>query len=349
MTEKMWTEEELDRAIGDQPEGPAFTAEARERALARMLAAEEKPRNRWLVAAAAVTLVAGSLIAVPALWSDDSGTTASAAETLRRAAAATTAQPRPSASQYQYVATHSWDLGSATTGTGKPLSVLFHNLNEVWIPTDRSAEWLERRAVLDRRWLVGSEELAASEGDGGLFAEDASTKERRGPCGDFPGMNPDLGGDPDWGRPCAERVGAWHEPNPRFLASLPTSPQALYDRLWTDSRDDAENALSNAGHVLASPEASRELRSALYEALLNLPGLRVVEAAANLDGRVGTALGVSGEKTRDDIIIDPGSGRYIGTRRVLLQPAEGVPAGTNISFSAVDSAVVEHAGDKPAK
>jgi hypothetical protein len=354
MTENMWTEEELDRAIADQPAGPEFTAEARERAFARMLAAGETPqtgRKRWLVAAAVVTLVAGALVAVPALWSNDSGPAASAAETLRRAAAATTGRTRPSANQYQYVATHSWDLGSATTRTGKPLSVLFHNLDEVWIPADRSAEWLERRATLDRQWLVGSEELAKTEGDGGLFAEDSSMKERRGPCGDYPEVNPDLGGDPDWGKPCAARVGSWVKPNPRFLSSLPTSPQVLYDRLWSDSRDDADTALSNAAAVLASPEASPELRSALYQALQNLPDLRVTEATANLNGQVGTALGLPGETTRNDIIIDPESGRYIGTRWVLLQPGtdmwEGLPAGTRISFSAVDLAVVDHAGDKP--
>ncbi|MCS7482471.1 CU044_5270 family protein [Umezawaea endophytica] len=353
MTENMWTEEELDRAIADQPAGPVFTAEARERALARMVAAGEAPRpvKRWLVAAAAVTLVAGALVAVPALWSDDSGPAASATETLRRAAAATTGQTRPSAGQYQYVVTHSWDLGSATTGAGNPISALFHSVREQWIPADRSAEWLERRATLDRRWLVGSDEQAKTEGDGGLLQEDTSTKERRGPCGDYPDVNEELGGDPDWGKPCAERVGNWGNLNPRFLSSLPTSPQALYDRLWSDSMGHAETALSNAAGVLASPEASPELRSALYQALQNLPDFQVTEATANLNGQVGTALGVHGDVNRYDIIIDPETGRYIGTRWVLLKPGtdmwEGLPAGTVVSFSAVDFAVVDRAGDEP--
>ncbi|GLY50628.1 CU044_5270 family protein [Lentzea sp. NBRC 102530] len=446
MTDTTWTEEELDAAIAAQPEGPAFSAEARERALARVLAAVEEveggtgrglvvaggapehgsvaagaapqaggrlvaageasesgggpglvaaggaprggrergsvavsgaprggrergsvvageaPRGgarrwagaggrRWLVAAAAVTLVAGALVAVPTLWSSDSGPAASAAETLRRAAAATTAQPGPSTGQYRYVARHSWDLGSARTRTGKPLSALFHNLQEVWIPADRTGEWLERRAVLDHRWVVGSEELVEAEGDGGLFSGSNPMPELRGPCGDYPGMNEELGGDPDWGKPCAERAGGWHKPNPRFMGALPTEPRALYDRLWNDSRQDAGSALYNAGLVLASPEASKELRSALYQALQHLPNLQVTERTANLNGKVGTALGLPGGATREDIIIDPESGRYIGTRMVLLQPGtdswEGVPAGTDVSFSAVDTGVVDRAGDRP--
>ncbi|MET9224483.1 CU044_5270 family protein [Lentzea sp. NPDC003310] len=354
MTEKTWTDEELDRAIADQPEGPAFSAEARERALARMLAAGDAPASggkRWLVAAAAVTLVAGTLVAVPALWSADSGPAASAAETLRRAAAATTGQTAPAAGQYQYVATHSWDLGSAKTRTDKPLSVLFHTLDEVWIPADRSGEWLNRRAALDRQWLVGSDELVRTDGDGGLFAGDQPLKERRGPCGDYPDVNEELGGDPDWGKPCADRQGSWGKPNPRFLASLPTAPQALYDRLWADSRGEAGQALSNAAAVLASPDSSRELRSALYEALRNLPDLRVTETTANLNGKVGTALGLPGGTLRDDIIVDPESGRFLGVRSVLLQPGtdfwEGLNPGTQVSFSAVDVGVVDRAGEKP--
>ncbi|WP_394619672.1 CU044_5270 family protein [Lentzea sp. JNUCC 0626] len=376
MTDTTWTEEELDAAIAAQPEGPAFSAEAKERALARVLAAvaeegaEERglvaagevPQRggrrgsgavgrRWLVAAAAVTLVAGALVAAPTLWSSDSGPAASAAETLRQAAAATTAQPGPSTGQYRYIATHSWDLGGANTRTGKPLSVLFHNLQEKWIPADRTGEWLERRAVLDHRWVVGSEELAKAEGDGGLFASSKAMEEMRGLCGDYPGWNEPLGGDPDWGKPCLERVGSWYTPNPRFLGALPTEPQALYDRLWNESHQNGASALYNAGIVLASPDASKELRSALYQALQHLPNLQVTERAANLNGRVGTALGVPGGATREDIIIDPESGRYIGMRMVLTEPGTdswaGVPAGTDVSFTAVDTGVVDRAGDRP--
>ncbi|MGZ3146109.1 CU044_5270 family protein [Lentzea chajnantorensis] len=353
MTEKMWTDDELDQAIADQPAGPAFSAAARERALARMLAAEApRPgRKRWLVAAAAVTLVVGALVAVPPLWSDDSGPAASAAETLRRAAAATTAHTAPSEGQYRYVAKHSWDLGSATTRTGKPLSALIHTLVEVWVPADRTGEWLERRSTLGSRWLVGSDELVAAEGDGGLFAGNPPVQERRGPCGDYPDVNEELGGDPDWGKPCTERAGSWYRPNPRFLTSLPTAPQALYDRLWADARNDAANALSHAATVLAAPDASPELRSALYQALQHLPDLRVTEETANLDGKAGTALGLARADAREDIIIDPATGRYIGTRWVLLRPGtgawEGLEPGTEVSSSAVDFAVVDRAGDAP--
>ncbi|HWO62968.1 MAG TPA: hypothetical protein VNO31_23345, partial [Umezawaea sp.] len=68
-------------------------------------------------------------------------------------------------------------------------------------------------------------------------------------------------------------------------------------------------------------------------------------------GRTGVALGVTTEHFRNDIIIDPATGRFIGNRMVLAEPGtdyyEGLPAGTAIEFSAFTSATVPAEGVEP--
>ncbi len=278
---------------------------------------------------------------------------ASAAESLELAARSALKSPdEPLADgEYRYLARHSWDMGSAKTTTGKPLGALVHDVQQTWIPKQRSGEWLQRSSTLDWRWVLGSEELAKAEGDNGLLDSlKRTTQDRRGPCGDWPDFHV-LGGTPDDGKPCDERRGSWYTPAPPFLASLPLDPDALYGELWSAAKADAPQALSLAVSVLSTPEAPPALRAALYQALIRLPGLKTTENAANLAGQTGVALGVTTEHLRDDIIIDPTTGRFIGNRMVLAKPGtdyyEGLPAGTAIEFSAFTSATVPAEGVEP--
>ncbi len=367
MADAVWTDEELDQAIADQPEGPAFGEAARARALSTMLDAADGPGEpgaeeptiaprsgkRWLVAAAVVVpLVAGGAFAAQPLLSGGGTPAATAATALQRAATSVTDDAPPGPGQYQYVAEHSWDVSSGDTGTGKPLTALQHTVRQTWIPVERSREWLRRQQALDAKWLVGSDELVAAEGAvAGMLDPIGLLKEERGPCGDFPSFNGELGGTPDDGKPCGERVGSWHYPRPPFLASLPQDPQALYDALRVEADGNASTALNRAVWILQSPDTSRDLRAALYLALQRLPGLVVTEGAANLNGRVGVALGVEGEVTRDEMIVDPTTGRLIGRRSVLKEDGtgswEGLRAGTVVESSAVDVAVVDRMGIEP--
>jgi hypothetical protein len=359
----MWTDAELDRALADQPPGPAFTDDVRDRAWSRLRAALDEdagtpatvvpltpaagrarrtPRTWWAVAACVVLLAA---VAVGATGESPPAASAAAANHLQRASGGTS-QVRVGPGRYRYTAVRSWSLGSAQTGAGKPLSVLRETLVQTWIPYDRADRWRRTTSITGRtKWLVGDAELARAEGDGGLLDIPGRTTVE-GPCGDFPGDNGQLGGDPDAARPCHERAGDWYAPTPRFLASLPTDPERLYRQL-RDAAGEPGEVLRMAAAALAA-DASPAVRSTVYRALMRMPGLDVTEGTANLDGQRGVALGVDDAATRQEIIIDPADGRFIGERFSLTRPGTGIwaglPAGTVADYSSVHSAVVDSAG-----
>lgn len=90
-----------------------------------------------------------------------------------------------------------------------------------------------------------------------------------------------------------------------------------------------------------------DLRSALYLALTRVDGLTMTPGVADLDGRTGTALGIDDPISRVEIIVDPGTGTFIGERETLRVDADGLPAGTVTSYTSVTTAVVDEAGQLP--
>ncbi|SDM58668.1 CU044_5270 family protein [Allokutzneria albata] len=350
----MWTDAELDEALAAlNAEVDAPSEDVRTTLLLACREAPPKPRRRfaWVAASAAVAVLTAGVLVMPGA----PGATAEAAENLGAAAARALGNPdaRPGPGQFSYTATREWALASASTTTGKPLSVLQESLVQLWVPSVRAEHWLVRSGQTGaRKWLVGNEDLARAEGDGGLLDPRANRERvQRGPCGDFPDSNGELGGTPDDGKPCGERYGHWEAPAPRFLADLPRDPDALYERLHKDAHGRGPDVLRLASGVLRTAETSAELRAAVYRALVKLPGLDVTDNAANLDGRRGTALGLTEGDLRDEVIVDTGSGRYIGRRSVLVQPGTGfwagLPAGTVVEFTAVTVGVTDRAGVVP--
>jgi len=87
-----------------------------------------------------------------------------------------------------------------------------------------------------------------------------------------------------------------------------------------------------------------DLRAALYRVMSTLPGIVVTQDVINLDGRAGTALGIQGPGIRQDVIIDPTTGQFIGSRSVQTAQAEGIPAGTTVGWTAVQTEVVRTRG-----
>jgi RNA polymerase sigma-70 factor (ECF subfamily) len=73
-----------------------------------------------------------------------------------------------------------------------------------------------------------------------------------------------------------------------------------------------------------------------------IPGVIITEGQANLDGRIGVAIGRLEEgpsKTRQEIIIDPQTGMLIGERQIITQPLGSIPAGTAVTWTAVETSV----------
>ena len=104
-----------------------------------------------------------------------------------------------------------------------------------------------------------------------------------------------------------------------------------------------------AADALRSGLVPADLRAALYQTLTRLDGVDLVDQAVNLDGRVGTAIGIDDGQFRQDIIIDPTTGAFIGEREVLTGDYEGAPDGTTFSYTAVSTAVVDTIGEIPTK
>jgi hypothetical protein len=316
----MWTEGELDEAMETLERTLAADAETlagiRARVLARVNRAapgrRRRPAIRWagLAAGLAAALVGGLVLTVagaskpPPVYAETVRTLDGAAELAAHAQ-----DPTVGPGQYLYIATHAW-----WRAEGGRFSYLEENLIETWVPSDRAREWLERRKVTGRRqWLAGNEKDARA---AGVLDEPAwPDGDRRATCGDFYDTP-----DGSQARPCAARPGGWQQPTAVFLAGLPRDPAALYARLRADTkghgRDPDAEVLVYAADALRTGLVPADVRAALYRALAHLPGLKIVDHQANLDGRQGVALGMHDGGGTQQIIIDPATGQFIGERSV---------------------------------
>ncbi|WP_233427942.1 CU044_5270 family protein [Actinokineospora spheciospongiae] len=375
-----WTEAELDDALDRLNAGIRPTAGGVARARAKLVAAIAEPdrvpvarpdraaagraaraatarpsrgtaARRWrasrvLTAAAAVLAVVGLAVGMLLVQSATTAGPASAAAVaaLERAAVGGGQDAPVPDGSYRHVTTHSWDLREIGRTPQGPAAYLAETVIEVWIPRDPAQEWQMERSTTPRKvWVAGNENEARA---AGLMIDYPLPRGGRpGPlraaCGDFYAT-----GD----RPACAAPGTWQTPDTEFLSSLPRDPRALYDRLLTDASatgHGTSQVLTLTTDVLRTGLVPADLRGALYAALTRLPGLDVVDAAANLDGKRGTALGVLDDQTRQDMIIDPVTGAFIGERRVSAGTTEsGIPGGTLLGYSSVEADVVPAIGQR---
>jgi hypothetical protein len=128
-------------------------------------------------------------------------------------------------------------------------------------------------------------------------------------------------------------------------AAMPRDPEALLAyltgfRYQAGSSD--ENVFAHVVDLLRGGSVASDLRAALYQALALMPSVVITEQQATLDGRVGTAIGLRGSagETRQEIVIDPTSGEYIGVRLVTVNGFGQIPAGTPLEYTALHTSVV---------
>ena len=378
-TTRLWSDDELDEALRGLHSTPLDASEQRDPTIvlaiarAKVMAAADgelvpgaaaaastpsshqpptvftpraRTRRRWfgvaLAAGIAAVLVAIGLL-VPSFVTKQNKpvNSADAINALNAAAvAALGATDEPvAAGQFRYIETHSWN----TVFSGYDI-YQDENLSEVWVPAipdDPAQDWmLDRRPTGNRVWIEGSEAQAR---DDGTFTDPltgGNALRTTAPCGNF------------YGPEACPRAGSWQDPTPSFLAALPRDPAQLYERLQADAPD---NGRGNAELLVYAADALRtglvpaDLRAALYQTLTHLDGVDLVDNAANLDGRIGTAIGIDDGQFRQDIIIDPSTGAFIGEREVLTGEYDGAPDGITFGYSAVDTAVVDTIGAIPTK
>ncbi|MEV7093475.1 CU044_5270 family protein [Amycolatopsis sp. NPDC051045] len=298
--------------------------------------ARRRSLRSWIAVAAAVTLLTGGILVAQTIG-DDPGH-AAVADTLGKAADQVATGARDDvvgAGRYRYIETHAWWEAGSPGG-----SVWRENLHQTWVPADQRQEWLQRRAVIATRPSIPASGEEAGVRSGGREEE----SESRALCGDF------FAGE-EGRKPCEGMLAGWQVPTPQWQAGLPKNPEDLLQRLRTDAPDNSRGdmeLLVYASDALRTGLLEAEVRAALYKALAKLPELKVVDQAANLDGRIGVALGLDDGHTREEIIIDPATGQFIGERSVLTEARGGHPEGTVVESTSVRTVVVDALGALPA-
>ncbi|HET7798851.1 MAG TPA: CU044_5270 family protein [Humibacillus xanthopallidus] len=167
-----------------------------------------------------------------------------------------------------------------------------------------------------------------------------------------------LSGGPGWSpRPRADSVettnltpndlpGGWQTPNPAFLAGLPRDIELLRERLYDDAEGHGPSVdgevIVLVADVLRSGIVPSDLRSALFEVLKTVPDVDITSRVVTLHGQPGVGIArtepVNG--TRQEIIVDPGTGLLIGERTVAVEPTSGVAVGMVITETSVRSTLV---------
>ncbi len=348
-----WTDLELDTALEELHQAPGLAAAdlaAQRSALLQLIDDQQTPRTavrtlpsrrntmaagrlpRYLTVAAVIVL--GALFVPTLITHDGQPVSSAAAATVftRAADAITTSDPVVPEGSYRQVSTHSW-----TTAVTGPYAYLAETVITEWVPADSASPakpWLLRHVdTNNRRWLVGTAKEAAAAGM--TPTASTATTDYSGACGDFAG---DAGG--------CNRAGSWQDPSPRFLSDLPRDTDQLRARLSAAAPPDsgAAGMFNYALDTLRSGSVPADLRAALYRVMSTLPGIVVTEGVINLDGRAGTALGIQGPGIRQDVILDPSTGEFIGSRSVQTEHSDGIPAGTTVGWTAVQTKVVANRG-----
>jgi hypothetical protein len=278
--------------------------------------------------ALAVALVAGNILGAGAPGGPG-GADAAAASVLESAALATlkASDLVVGPGQYLLLKTDGAHIAMSTEGGDDFPWYISGTHDELYIPADRDDDWFwiqcERSAL--QTFGPESERMAAD-----YAAADEDTF-RVAPHGSYYEGAPIDSYDFD---------------------ELPRDPQKLLERIYVEigsqgpTREDA--ALGWIADLLRNGTVPADLRASLYKAATGIPGVSVTEQQATLNGSTGIAIGRESSDRRRDLIIDPATGQYIGSREVSIDGFGSVPAGTVLSSEAVTTSVVDAAPTGPA-
>ena len=321
-----------------EPEAPSADALARGRSalFARMLDKRTPKRSRRGIRIAGFSaLGAGALVTalvltnVVGLAGWRGGAEPAAADVLHSAALAAidSSDPVVGPGQYLLVATNA--VYSATSSTDETTaSYLFQIADELYVPADRDDDWVWVRHPAETYQTFGPDSEAAAEGVSTIHPGEQGELVRA-PGGAFYG---------------GESGGSFGD-----LDALPRDPVQLLNYIYKVNVGSGNSPDGQALRFIADRlqlgAVPADLRAAFFEAAAMIPGVTLTEGQATLDGRTGVAIGRDeGTIDRQEIIIDPATGLFIGERRVTLTSMNEIPAGTVVAWSAVTTSV---AGSAP--
>lgn len=294
-------------------------------------------RSRWTLGAvgsvAAVTALAtvivggnltGTTDRVPVVGSAPQAATA--AEVLHRAADETVRASDPTVEAGQYLEVSTKQESQAAFGDANEYSALVPYTITVYRPADVSAQWTLVRTSGEPTQFFPAASATEAAAEWKREGNAYPTETLHGAGGRFEGYA-------DW--------------TPAHLAEMPTDPDEL--STWvsehaTGSASHEEAMTTLIGDDLATGLVPADLRSAMYEVLAKIPGTTITHDAVTLDGRTGTAIGRD-EPNRDgehsEIVIDPDTGAYLGSRTLTGSASRVLPKGTVLDSSSVTTTVVD--------
>jgi hypothetical protein len=292
------------------------------------------PRRRWqwvgissvAAAALAVTLVLTDVVGF-AGWRGGADTAAAAVLEQAASSAVQLSDPPVKDGEYLLVETKAMYVNS-TDGAFYPTLTT----DQMYIPANRNDEWVWFRPLSQPYGSFGPESQAASdENFASIYAERGRdyVEKLRAPAGRW------YGGE--------------SQVSPEALSDLPRDPHQLLNYIYRTTlgagpSQDGE-ALVFIADRLRTGVLPADVRASLYQAAALIPGVEFVEDQATLDGRTGTAIGrveINGN-FRQDLIVDPDTGLFIGERRTELEAMNGIPANTATSWTTVTTTVVADA------
>jgi hypothetical protein len=149
-------------------------------------------------------------------------------------------------------------------------------------------------------------------------------------------------------------------------SKLPTDPKALreaveanaievsgFNLIWPQAKNlDAEQTKEELINVLFEGEPTPQLQAAIFNALAELPGIKIVKATDSL-GRHGDAIKFAKEGVSQEYIFDPETSDLFASRNLLVHPGASrtfkeLPAATTVRESDyLHSGVVDSIREKP--
>ncbi|MFC4500446.1 MULTISPECIES: CU044_5270 family protein [Streptomyces] len=153
----------------------------------------------------------------------------------------------------------------------------------------------------------------------------------------------------------AGEVAGIDRPTYAWLASLPTDPAKLLQRLYAETpaegdEDQDQAVFERIGELISAQYMPSATAAAIYRATARIPGVTVLNNAVDAAGRHGIAIARENTRMglRTEWIFDPETLGFLGERSVLTRNTVMGPAGTVEETTAVlERAVVDKKGQEP--
>lgn len=259
---------------------------------------------------------------------------AGAAGLLVEAADQVSDVPEPSPGQYLKVTSRGEALSYLTDNGGQVTGAyVLRTVDETYVPADRNDEWVGVSYSLPAQTFYGdpsAREAARRDYAQSAQADDPNlTRAAGGQLG-----NGELGGATNSYATTAD------------LPSLAREPSVLLEDLSarSDGADSSQSikVMDQISTLLSSGLVDAALTATMYRTLALLPDVDITEQQTSLDGRTGTAIGVTDDDgfAVHEVVIDLDEGTFLGIRTRQVDAVGPIPAGTTTWSTATTSSVV---------